>query len=419
MKKNFFCKLPFIHTASSPAGKNLVCCEGNGDGSKLNDGVGPYDFLNSKFMNEIRNGFLSENPLENKTIQNACENCIVSERKFGDSKRLRDMSWKMHQDPDDDLLKKNIARQKKGMPIETISNIHLQGFGNHCNLSCVMCSAKYSDKWGKWLSDTNNTAPLLLTNFLEKNKEAIQTSYRYEFAPIKFSSENMKIITEQYKKLASKVFFVDISGGEPLLQNDVINFIEELKKENISLTLSITTNGTVPVKVVKKVFDKIDTGNITISLDSIGKRGEYIRAGTEWERYEENVFDYNIYAKQHGNLSVNHFTTIQALNIGYIDEILDWIRNYHTLIDDTFRYHFLVKPDQLRTDILPKKIKNIYLENTSLKGLTYVENALKSKSEYSNYFNKLIRYLDLTDIKNGTNWKELWPEFEEYINETE
>ena len=126
MKKNFFCKLPFIHTASSPAGKNLVCCEGNGDGSKLNDGVGPYDFLNSKFMNEIRNGFLSENPLENKTIQNACENCIVSERKFGDSKRLRDMSWKMHQDPDDDLLKKNIARQKKGMPIETISNIHLQ-----------------------------------------------------------------------------------------------------------------------------------------------------------------------------------------------------------------------------------------------------------------------------------------------------
>ena len=59
------------------------------------------------------------------------------------------------------------------------------------------------------------------------------------------------------------------------------------------------------------------------------------------------------------------------------------------------------------------------MENTSLKGLTYVENALKSKSEYSNYFNKLIRYLDLTDIKNGTNWKELWPEFEEYINETE
>ena len=53
MKKNFFCKLPFIHTASSPAGENLVCCEGNGDGSRLNDGVGPYDFLNSEFMNEM------------------------------------------------------------------------------------------------------------------------------------------------------------------------------------------------------------------------------------------------------------------------------------------------------------------------------------------------------------------------------
>ena len=46
----------------------------------------------------------------------------------------------------------------------------------------------------------------------------------------KFSSEYMKIITEQYKKLASKVFFIDISGGEPLLQYDVINFIEEGRK---------------------------------------------------------------------------------------------------------------------------------------------------------------------------------------------
>ena len=30
----------------------------------------------------------------------------------------------------------------------------------------------------------------------------------------------------------------------------------------------------------------------------------------------------------------------------------------------------------------------------------------------------IIEYLNKTDLKNGTNWKDIWPEFQEYVNES-
>ena len=66
----FWCRLPFIHTATSPNGTHLVCCEGSGPGTKLSDGIGPYDFINSDFMNNIRDGFLSDSPKENELLIN-------------------------------------------------------------------------------------------------------------------------------------------------------------------------------------------------------------------------------------------------------------------------------------------------------------------------------------------------------------
>lgn len=390
----FWCRLPFIHSASSPNGSHLVCCEGKGNGSKISDGIGPYDFINSDFMNNVRDGFLSEAPKENEYVKLACSTCINREEKFGKSKRTRDEEWRKldrkseKTNQENLLLKENITRHKNGLPIETISSIHMQGFGNHCNLTCVMCNSNHSDKWAKWLNDGNI---------------------------VKFSTEAVETIIEQYKNLAGETLYIDISGGEPLLQEEVPLLFSRLKEAGVTVELSVTTNGTVPVKVLKSLFDNVNKGNVTISLDGIGKVGEYIRAGTNWERYEENVFDYNVYANKHGQLSINHFTTIQALNIGHIDDILEWIDNNHN--SGPFRHHFLLYPDFLRHTTLPHNIRKKYLENTSDRGKKYVGNALTLKSE-DYRFNTFIEYLNKTDLKNGTNWKDIWPEFQEYVNES-
>lgn len=105
-------------------------------------------------------------------------------------------------------------------------------FTNQCNLRCSHCG---------------NTSQAKLENEMTK-KEC------FDFI-------------DQCEKL--NVFVLNISGGEPFLKKDWFEILSYARKKGIEI--GITTNGTLITEEIAKKIKKLNTFNVHISLDGIGK----------------------------------------------------------------------------------------------------------------------------------------------------
>ena len=76
------------------------------------------------------------------------------------------------------------------------------------------------------------------------------TKFSYE---TKFSLETQEILQKTKKYYPVKL--VEITGGEPLLQNEIYNLIESLHKDNFKILLE--TNGSISLKQVPQYVIKI------------------------------------------------------------------------------------------------------------------------------------------------------------------
>lgn len=75
-----------------------------------------------------------------------------------------------------------------------------------------------------------------------------------------------------------KVFILNISGGEPFLKKDWFEILSYARKKDIEV--GITTNGTLITEDITKKIRKLNTFNIHISLDGIGKTHDEFRNKT-------------------------------------------------------------------------------------------------------------------------------------------
>lgn len=80
----------------------------------------------------------------------------------------------------------------------------------------------------------------------------------------------------------SKIGFVQLIGGEPMLHPDIIEIVERLKAMGINI-LTILTNGLAPIEVYKKVMESIDT----IWLVNLNHPRTY--RNEEWETLNKNL----------------------------------------------------------------------------------------------------------------------------------
>lgn len=410
-----WCHYPFSHVAMTTQGDFTVCCEGSGNGMNVTSGHTPSDFINSSFLKDVRDAMLSDNPTEDPSVQRACVRCIKREKEFNTSKRLRDQKEGRHLV---DIVDSNIQLHREGKDIQKVFDFNFSGFGNHCNLTCVMCSPYASDKWGKFIKSNRNKVwdqywtPSLADDMYLSSSYEVPVSIGKEFY-------------DSFESLCreGEIIKINISGGEPLLQPSLLEFFEEMQRRNIDLHIAMTTNGTVPAKVLEKSFGNFDRVIVSVSYDAIGKRAEYIRTGTDWERYEENVFDYHILAKKKPNWNITSFSSIQALNVGYIDELVKWKRDKWFFGGDKwFKHHFVLDPNYLAIQVLPLELRIKYYDKLINEDLDHyhlsnVYAALKRPDveNQKELFKRFVLYLHLLDEKEDEDWRDLWPEFLEYI----
>lgn len=184
-------------------------------------------------------------------------------------------------------------------------------FDNSCNLACRTCGPNYSTFWQK---------------HIKEHKISIDGSIPYQLSP-SGSEDMIKILKKIDLSNLEVVIFV---GGETLMGDaywkvaDAIAKLVPNAKEKV--ILSFQTNGTHPIKEKYfKIIEKFQTIKLSISLDGIGDRFNYLRWPADWHQVVENMNVLKTTLPANAWFYIEE--TISIFNLYYQSELADWAKN--------------------------------------------------------------------------------------------
>jgi organic radical activating enzyme len=208
-----------------------------------------------------------------------------------------------------------------------LSHLDLR-FGNSCNLKCISC----------W----NMSSSSIAIEEVEMAKAGIPVHNILEIPNFNWVSD------ETLKKLEIlPIQEVYLTGGEPMMVKHLPQFLERLDP---STHLRFNTNGTIWNPKIEKLLKKFNVVSMTLSLDAVDKKIEYIRYGSIWEKIEYNAKKYSDFC------FVSISPTISVLNAWFYDEIKEYAKNQNWPLYENLLMH----PEWLHCKNAPEKLKNKY-----------------------------------------------------------
>jgi len=117
-----------------------------------------------------------------------------------------------------------------------------------------------------------------------------------------------------------RVTHLDINGGEPSASPNYRNILKNIPPSVTSVR--INTNCSIVIPEIKQLLDHGIHVTVTVSLDGIGRIHDYVRWPIKWENFERNLDTY----KNMNIQELNTWTTVSALNIGNLKNILEYTK---------------------------------------------------------------------------------------------
>ena len=203
----------------------------------------PFEFFLSDEMNEVRRRALSGEKID------GCIRCYDEEKRIDYSSRIR----YINQYADRGYYPKEVGR------IE----FKLRHFGNHCNLSCVMCNPWNSTTRAKELKETNT----------EKYITEGYGDFYYE-------NLNYKTYQNFVKSILDNIQYIDrflITGGDPLQMPKLWQFlVEDIPDEHAkNIVLIFDTNLTKLTFKNKYVFNDIAKKFKKVTIKKVSKENPF------------------------------------------------------------------------------------------------------------------------------------------------
>lgn len=260
--------------------------------SRISD-MRPEDWWNSAYLKDLRKIFLQgQTPLQ-------CKQCFELEKNELKSDRTENFLME-----EKELEERLLATDRDGHFDESsIQSLELQ-LTNLCNFACRTCGPHNSTSWAK-------------DYVFLSGKNARETYIR----PFSDSAQLSKSLSSTLKT-AKRVFFI---GGEPLIQPEHYHILDELSAhQNFDCEINYTTNlsrlglGKLNVLDYWKKFRSI---KLTVSLDGLAHKGEYIREGFKWSEFEKNL---KLIQESSIDLELRCNITVSLLNILDINEIISY-----------------------------------------------------------------------------------------------
>lgn len=288
-----FCVLPWTNLYVANNGEAYTCYEATGHepiGTLRNTCLDKI--INSEKSKEIR-----QLMMDNKQVSQ-CEKCYINEKASKGVPSLRQLSNHHNQE----LVKQIFNKEFLGF-------YHLDiNLSNKCNLKCRICNSKYSHLW------IEDELALEGQSLVQSKTTAFATKFELD----------LFLNSLDLRKIKSVIF----AGGEPYLDDRIIEILEILKKNECSPRIYVNTNcslpkmETHPLTLLLKQFEDV---HVSLSLDGHDRYADYMRKGSHWNEVKANVNAMNMILSK----KVIVHCTVSLLNIFILNDF------FSSLLDQT------------------------------------------------------------------------------------
>ena len=240
-----------------------------------------------------------------------------------------------------------------------ISHLDLR-LGNSCNLKCVSC----------W----NQSSSSIAEEEIAMKNSGLPIENVLEISNFNWASE------DTFKKFENlPLQEVYLTGGEPMMVRSLPDFLERLDP---STHIRFNTNCTIWNPKLEKILKKFHVVTMTLSLDAVDRKIEYIRYGSKWDIVEENAKRYNEFCL------VNISPTISVLNAWFYDEIYEYADKnqwpvYENLLMFPSWLHCKNAPEMLKTKF-QRLSPNWYNESADQKQMEMFKTQINKLDKWRN-----------------------------------
>lgn len=367
------CTIPWLHTEINLQNNDArPCCKYTSSLGKAEDFIKVW---RSEEYQKLRTDIINKIPHAN------CNACDVSDDAFS-YRNFKNQTYR-------GVFNKEVDA---GESLPRVFHISLK---NTCNLACRMCKPNISSKFAE-VTNKNE----YLKNFFSFQP----INNRFDFQKLKGSFVNASHIT--------------ITGGEPLIDDECQELIEMIASESkllrvVSFSSNMTKYNKNLIEALRKLKARVI---INVSIDGPPNIHEYIRYKCKWPDMITNINALKDFA-----YFTNFNSTISAMNVGYLPELL-------TSLDDIQRETGIkfvrvmpspVLQDYLHPGCLPQEVKELYTEklktfNDSLPGSKQlIQSGIDLMKEQYDW-NKTKKFLTEFDKVAGTDFRVMYPEWQNY-----
>ena len=188
--------------------------------------------------------------------------------------------------------------------------------GRHCNLKCRSCNPELSSGWNEDIKNNNELA----TEYGFNDQLDKLESFMYNDGLEHVSKEN-----------CIKLKTIKATGGEPFLSKSFLKLIDNLDKWDLAknIKLEVYTNVSfMPKPKFVEALLKLKKVELNMSIDSIGKRNDYLRSNSDWDTTNRVVDYWCKLASEHPNkvrLVVSN--TVSILNVLTLNLLISYVAN--------------------------------------------------------------------------------------------
>lgn len=333
---------PFINLSHSSDGYYQLCCVAAPLQTTefATTTRTPLEFMNSEYMQTARADMINHNLSDQTRL--ACASCIKNEAKGMHSRRLT-QNYKYQNAQTMDTIQKFVDNPAQELLATDLQYVNLKMLGNICNLKCIMCNANSSSK----------IAAEAKKHKIKHIDKTIKKAYNEDSKDGYFA--DIAIILENIDRFS-------LIGGEAFVHPDFDEIFEMvINSANANnIDLFIITNGTVlPQKVLDNAH-RLGRLTLNFSIDGVGDKAAYIRNGTVWSVYNENLRR-AIESDAHVTFTV----AVQTLNIGYLDEIYDYVESMGIDPAMVGWSTTVTYPPRHNASTIPQELKQMYKDKYS------------------------------------------------------
>jgi hypothetical protein len=341
-----FCVVPWLHRLVDERGFLKVCCVAEGQENFLTDDRGQRlhvqgaasenDIVNSPRLKDLRR------KMAQGQWDPICRRCLFAERASGHSSRIGRNNHFRHRISE--LLTGTAPDGTVSVP--EIRHLDLR-LGNHCNLTCRMCSPGASRLW---IDPYNRVQP-----------EGYRLGSERLTALKNIDWTSDPAVWERFRSLLPTLEWLHFAGGEPMMIPEMIQVLRMCVDSGFAgaIDLSYNTNITILPESLADLWPHFKSVSLSCSVDGYGTLNEYIRRPSRWHDVDRHLHTLDAHFRDWNLLQVSLTTTVQVYNILDLDRLYAYLRSeFHHLFPAPFLSP-LTWPTYLSVQTLPAHVKRL------------------------------------------------------------